>query len=66
MRVLELYSGYESSGSMIRELGFSVVSFSLETFDMNQYPKESNIFDIIIVNINNIWDRIDLYICSNT
>ena len=45
MRVLELYSGYESLGSMIIELGFNVVSCSLETFDINQYPKESNVLD---------------------
>lgn len=53
MRVLELYSGYESLGYMIKELGFNVVSCSLETFDINQYPKELNIFDIVFVNINN-------------
>ena len=53
MRVLELYSGYESLGDTIRELGFSVVSCSLEGFDMLDYPVESNRFDIVFININN-------------
>ena len=53
MRVLELYSGYKSLGNTIRELGFSVVSYSLEGFDMLDYPVESNRFDIVFININN-------------
>ena len=53
MRVLELYSGYKSLGNTIRELGFSVVSFSLESFNILDYPLESNRFDIVFVNINN-------------
>ena len=53
MRVLELYSGYKSLGNSIRELGFSVVSFSLESFNVLDYPVESTRFDIVFVNINN-------------
>ena len=53
MKVLELYSGYESLGDTIGELGFSVVSCSLEGFDMLDYPVESNRFDIVFININN-------------
>ena len=53
MRVLELYSGYEFLGDTIRELGFSVVSYSLEGFDMLDYPVESNRFDVVFININN-------------
>ena len=53
MRVLELYSGYESLGNSIRELGFSVVSCSLEGFSVLDYPVESDRFDIVFVNIHN-------------
>jgi len=53
MRVLELYSGYKSLGNSITELGFSVVSFSLESFNVLDYPVESNKFDIVFVNIHN-------------
>ena len=53
MRVLELYSGYKSLGNAMRELGFSVVSFSLESFNVLDYPVESTRFDIVFVNINN-------------
>ena len=53
MRVLELYSGYKSLGNAMRELGFSVVSFSLESFNILDYPVESTRFDIVFVNINN-------------
>ena len=53
MRVLALYSGYKSLGNTIRELGFSVVSFSLESFNILDYPVESNRFDIVFVNMNN-------------
>ena len=53
MRVLELYSGYESLGDTIRELGFSVVSCCLEGFNILDYPVEYNRFDIVFVNINN-------------
>ena len=53
MKVLELYSGYKSLGNAMRELGFSVVSFSLESFNVLDYPVESNKFDIVFVNIHN-------------
>ena len=53
MRVFELYSGYKSLGNAMRELGFNVVSSSLESFDINNYPVESNRFDIVFININN-------------
>ena len=53
MRVLELYSGYESLGDTIMELGFSVVSCSLEGFNILDYPLESIKFDIVFININN-------------
>ena len=53
MRVLELYSGYKPLGNAMRELGFSVVSFSLESFNILDYPIESTRFDIVFVNINN-------------
>ena len=53
MKVLQLYCGYESLGSMIIELGFGIVSCGLETFDINQYPKKSNILNIVFVDINN-------------
>ena len=53
MRVLELYSGYKSLGNAMRELGFSVVSFNLESFNILDYPIESTRFDIVFVNINN-------------
>ncbi len=53
MRVLELYSGYKSLGNAMRELGFSVVSFSLESFNVLDYPVESNRFDLVLVNIHN-------------
>ena len=53
MRVLELYSGYESLGSSVSELGFSVVSSSSESFDVSEFPIEFNCFDIVFVNINN-------------
>jgi hypothetical protein len=53
MRVLELYSGYESLGNTVRGLGFSVVSCSLEGFCVLDHPVESNRFDIVFVNINN-------------
>ena len=53
MKVLELYSGYESLGNAMRGLGFSVVSSRLESFDINNYPVEFNRFDIVFININN-------------
>ena len=37
----------------MRELGFSVVSFSLESFNILDYHVESTRFDIVFVNINN-------------
>ena len=52
MRVLELYSGYESLSSVFVECGFDVVSSSLESFDINSYPIEFNCFDIVFININ--------------
>lgn len=52
MKVLELYNGCESLGSVFIELGFDVVSFSLESFNINSYPIESNCFDIVFININ--------------
>ena len=45
MRVLELYSGYKSLGNAMRELGFSVASFSLESFNILDYPVESTRFE---------------------
>ena len=53
MKVLEPYSGYKSLGNAIRELGVSVVSFSLESFNILDYPIESTRFDIVFVNIHN-------------
>ena len=53
MRVLELYSGYTSLGNSIRELGFSGVSFSLESFNVLDYRVESTRFGIVFVNIHN-------------
>ena len=53
MKVLELYSGYKPLGNAMRELGFSVVSFSLESFNILDYPIESTRFDIVFVNIHN-------------
>ena len=53
MKVLELYSGYKPLGNAMRELGFSVVSFSLESLNILDYPVESNRFDIVFVNIHN-------------
>ena len=52
MRVLELFSGFESLSSVFVESGFDVVSYSLESFDINSYPIESNCFDIVFININ--------------
>ena len=52
MKVLELYSGYESLSSVFVESGFDIVSSSLESFNMNNYPIEFNCFDIVFVNIN--------------
>ena len=52
MRVLELYSGYESLSSVFVESGFDVVSSSLESFDIHSYPIKSNCFDIVFININ--------------
>ena len=53
MKVLELYSGYKSLGNAMTELAFCVVSFSLESFNVLDYPVESNKFDIVFVNIHN-------------
>ena len=52
MRVLELCSGYESLSSVFVECGFDVVSSSLESFNINNYPLEFNCFDIVFININ--------------
>ena len=52
MRILELYNGYESLQSVFVECGFDVVSSSLESFNINSYPIESNCFDIVFININ--------------
>ena len=52
MRVLELYSGYESLQSVFIGCDFDVVSSSLESFDINSYPIESNCFNIVFININ--------------
>ena len=53
MRVLELYSGTKTGDSVFKEFGFEIVSCSLDVLDYVIYPRVSNRFDIIYININN-------------
>ena len=63
MKILELYSGCKSYESVFRDLGFSFVSCDLESFNVLDYPLESNLFDIVFIHINmssTILDDIDI------
>ena len=53
MRVLELYGGTKTGDPVFKEFGFEIVSCSLDVFDYVFYPRASNRFDIIYININN-------------
>ena len=53
MKVLELYSGSKAGDSVFTQLGFEIVSCKLDVFDNSLYPRASNRFDLIYININN-------------
>ena len=53
MKILELYSGSKTDDSVFNKFGLESVSCELVVFDYLLYPRVSNRFDIIYININN-------------